>query len=117
MVKKAYLMEGDEEAVRLDIKTDPRMVEEQARWAGVVPGMRIADLGCGSGKTTFILNQMAQPGGKSVGVDIAEQRSGQIRRRRTQLYPKGCQKFPGATGAVRSCLDPFRTGILQLQQF
>ena len=67
-------MEGDEEAVRLDIKTDPRMVEEQARWAGVVPGMRIADLGCGSGKTTFILNQMAQPGGKSVGVDIAEQR-------------------------------------------
>ena len=86
MIKKEYLMEGDEEAVRLDIKTDPRMVETQARWAGVCPGMRIADLGCGSGKTSFILNKMAQPNGETIGVDIAEQR---VRFAQTTYIAKG----------------------------
>ena len=74
MPKKEYLMEGDQEAVRLDMKTDPKMVKAQARWAGVGSGMRIADLGCGSGKTSFILNDMAQPNGETIGVDMAEQR-------------------------------------------
>ena len=32
-----YLMEGDEEALRLDIKTDFALVEEQALWAGIKP--------------------------------------------------------------------------------
>ena len=39
-----------------------------------MPGMRVADLGCGSGKTTFYLNKLVQPNGKTVGVDISEQR-------------------------------------------
>ena len=69
-----YLMEGDEEALRLDIKTDFALVEEQALWAGIKPGMRIADLGCGAGKTTFHLNRLVQPNGQTVGVDIGKQR-------------------------------------------
>ncbi|MGA3085348.1 MAG: hypothetical protein ABSE95_11195 [Thermodesulfobacteriota bacterium] len=56
-------MEDMEEAVRLDLKTDPLVVEQQARWAGIKPSMRVADLGCGSGKTTSILNRLVQPGG------------------------------------------------------
>lgn len=71
---KDYLMESESEAVRLDMKTDPRLVEIQALWAGVAAGMRIADLGCGSGKTTFILNRLSQPGAETIGVDIAPQR-------------------------------------------
>jgi SAM-dependent methyltransferase len=73
-MRQGYLMESDEEALRLDMKTDPRLVEEQALWAGVAAGMRIADLGCGSGKTTAILNRLSQPGGETLGVDIAPQR-------------------------------------------
>ncbi|MGD2015092.1 MAG: methyltransferase domain-containing protein [Desulfobacterales bacterium] len=69
-----YLMEGDQEALRLDVKTDAKTVEAQALWAGIRPGMRVADLGCGAGKTTFHLNRLAQPNGRTVGVDIAEQR-------------------------------------------
>ena len=69
-----YLMESDDEAVRLDVKTDPAAVERQALWAGIEPGMRVADLGCGAGITTFHLNGLIQPGGQTVGVDIAEQR-------------------------------------------
>lgn len=74
MSERSYLMESEEEAIRLDVKTDGRTVEEHARWAGLQPGMRVADLGCGSGKTTFHLNRVVQPGGQVLGVDIAAQR-------------------------------------------
>lgn len=69
-----YFMESEEESLRLDLKTDPGVVEEQARWAGVVPGMRVADLGCGAGKTTHILHRLAQPGGEVAGIDHSQQR-------------------------------------------
>ena len=69
-----YLMESDDEALRLDIKTDAALVEKQALWAGIKPGMRVADLGCGAGKTTFHLNRLVQPNGETIGVDIAKQR-------------------------------------------
>jgi ubiquinone/menaquinone biosynthesis C-methylase UbiE len=71
---RKYLMEDDQEAVRLDVKTDPAAVEKQALWAGIKPGMRVADLGCGAGKTTFHLNRLVQPEGRAVGLDIADQR-------------------------------------------
>ena len=54
-----YFMESEEEAKRLDLKTDPTVVDRHARWAGLHPGMRVADLGCGSGKTTFCLSKIA----------------------------------------------------------
>ena len=71
---QGYLMESDEEALRLDIKTVAALVEKQALWAGIKPGMRVADLGCGAGKTTYHLNRLVQPDGQTVGVDIAWQR-------------------------------------------
>jgi ubiquinone/menaquinone biosynthesis C-methylase UbiE len=69
-----YLMESDEETLRLDMKTDAKVVENQALWAGIKPGMRVADLGFGSGKTTFNLHKLVQPNGEVVGVDMAEDR-------------------------------------------
>jgi SAM-dependent methyltransferase len=74
MTAPAYFMESDEESLRLDIKTDPAVVAEQAAWAGVKPGMRIADLGCGAGKTTQILHQLTKPGGEVVGIDSSAAR-------------------------------------------
>ena len=78
-----YLMEGDEEALRLDIKTVPALVEDQARWAGIKSGMRVADLGCGAGKTTFHLNRLVRPDGRTVGLLSTDQkgRSGYDRNR------------------------------------
>ena len=72
--RRGYLMESEDEALRLDVKTDAESVENQALWAGIKPGMRVADLGCGAGKTTFHLNRLVQPNGATAGVDIAEQR-------------------------------------------
>ncbi len=74
MNNKQYLMESEDEALRLDLKTNNKATEKQALWAGIKPGMRVADLGCGAGKTAFCLNKLVQPYGNTVGVDIAEQR-------------------------------------------
>ena len=69
-----YLMENIEEAIRLDIKTDPEAVRRQAKFCGIAPGLRILDAGCGSGKVTSILQEMIQPDGEIVGIDYSEER-------------------------------------------
>ncbi len=62
-------MENDDEAIRLDIKTNEAIVRKQALWAGIKPGMRVADICFGSGKTTAILYKLVQPGGSVIGID------------------------------------------------
>ncbi len=67
-------METDEEVLRLEVKTDPVAVRQQAEWCGVRPGLRVLDLACGSGKTTAILHGMVAPQGSVVGVDYSSER-------------------------------------------
>ncbi len=74
MYDYTYLMENDQEITRLELKTDMEAVIRQARWAGLRPGMRVADIGCGPGKTSAILHDLVQPGGSIVGVDASEDR-------------------------------------------
>jgi SAM-dependent methyltransferase len=74
MAAEKYLMESEAEALRLDLKTDARLVQRQARWAGIRSGMRVGDFGCGPGKTSFYLNRLVQPEGATVGIDISPQR-------------------------------------------
>ncbi|MSN24263.1 MAG: methyltransferase domain-containing protein [Geobacter sp.] len=69
-----YIMEHEDEAVRLEMKTDYQRLANQALWAGIKPGMRVADIGCGSGITTSYLHQLVQPGGTAVGVDASASR-------------------------------------------
>jgi SAM-dependent methyltransferase len=69
-----YLMESKEETFRLDIKTNPDAVRQEAAWCGIKPGMRVLDAGCGSGKTSSILHDLIQPGGTLVGMDYIEKR-------------------------------------------
>ena len=97
MTKKIYFMESDEEALRLDLKTDGKIVENQALWAGIKPGMRVIDLGCGAGKTSFHLNKLVQPGGETFGVDIADQRT---------QYAQKHYSDKGITFITRDILEP-----------
>lgn len=69
-----YLMEHEEETIRLELKTDKDIVKQQAIWAGLKEGMRIADLGCGPGLTTSILHQLVSPSGEAIGIDFSKQR-------------------------------------------
>ena len=80
MSENRYLMEHAEEARRLDLKTDRAAVNRQALWAGLKPGMRVADIGCGSGKTTSYLFDLVQPGGTIAGLDASETRMEHARR-------------------------------------
>ena len=73
-LSNSYLMENLEEAVRLEIKTDPEVVRKQALWCGLKPGLRVLDAGCGPGKITSILHEMIQPDGSILGVDYSEER-------------------------------------------
>ena len=74
MESSKYFMESGDEALRLELKTNPSVVESQARWAGIKPGMRVADIGCGPGLTTSILHKLNQPSGQTVGIDFSEDR-------------------------------------------
>jgi ubiquinone/menaquinone biosynthesis C-methylase UbiE len=67
-----YLMESEQETLRLDLKTDRETMEKQARWAGIRKGMRVADIGCGAGKTAFYLKKLVGTKGEVVGIDSSE---------------------------------------------
>ncbi len=51
----------------------------------LLPGQRVLDLGCGSGKTTLELASRAGPGGEAVGVDISAEMLARARERAAQL--------------------------------
>lgn len=72
--KRTYFMESQDETLRLVKKTSSAAVLAQARWAGLHPGMRVADIGCGPGKTTISLLEAVLPGGTAVGVDASRER-------------------------------------------
>jgi ubiquinone/menaquinone biosynthesis C-methylase UbiE len=72
--KNDYLMEHPDEALRLDIKTDPDAVREQALLCGIGPGARVLDVGCGSGRASSVLHDIVGPQGEVVGVDYSEER-------------------------------------------
>lgn len=80
-INQSYLMEGPEEAIRLEIKTDPEALRAQAEWCGIGPGLRVLDVGCGPGKTSFILHEMTQPGGAVLGLDFSTERIERARQR------------------------------------
>jgi len=62
---------GDEELNRLEaqgrgLAPATRMIFAEA---GIRPGMRVLDLGCGAGDATFVAAELVGPGGSVVGVD------------------------------------------------
>ena len=77
------------------------------REAGIEPGMRVADLGCGVGMVTQVLAEVVGPTGEVVGVDFS---SAQIEQARTLLpTPMSNVRFVEAsateTGLSRESFD------------
>lgn len=92
-----YIMENDEEARRLDLKTDEERLRRQALWAGLTPGMRVADVGCGSGKTSGFLRRLVGPGGEVVGIDASGERI---------AHARAAYAAPGLTFVCRDFYQP-----------
>jgi len=103
MPKNRYLMESEDESMRLELKTNPRDIQKQARWAKIKPGMRIGDFGCGPGKTSYYLNRLVQPKGSVMGVDISQKRIEYAKKN----YQTSGVEF--VIGDIRKPLDRFGT--------
>lgn len=74
MNPRNYVMESKNETHRLEIKTDFQRLEEQALWAGLKKGMRVLDVGCGSGITSSHLYSITGDTGHVTGIDCSEDR-------------------------------------------
>lgn len=72
--KQLYLMEDADEGKRLQLKTDKEAVKRQAYWAGIKPGMRVLDVGCGIGLTTEALAELVGKDGHVTGLDFSTDR-------------------------------------------
>lgn len=71
---RTYLMENPNEGKRLELKTDKDAVKRQATWAGIGPGMRVLDVGCGTGITTKALAELVGQSGHVTGLDFSAER-------------------------------------------
>jgi SAM-dependent methyltransferase len=77
---------GDDEVARLEAQ-DPlnaqatRMIFTEA---GIRPGMRVLDLGCGAGAATFVAADLVGPGGSVTGLDHSPEALAQARMRAGQ---------------------------------
>jgi SAM-dependent methyltransferase len=77
---------GDGEVARLELQGGALA---PATWmilteAGIRPGMRVLDLGCGAGDVTFVAADLVGPGGSVVGVDRSPQALARARLRAEQ---------------------------------
>jgi ubiquinone/menaquinone biosynthesis C-methylase UbiE len=68
-------MENKDECLRMDIKTDYPSLERQALWAGLKEGMRVADIGSGSGITSSFLKRIVGESGHVTGFDGSMKRT------------------------------------------
>jgi len=68
-----YIMESKYEVSRLEKKTDPQLAWRQLAWAGLRPGMRALEVGCGSGAVTRVMERIVVAG-HAIGVDQSADR-------------------------------------------
>ena len=78
---------GDDELARLEVQG--RVLAPATRMlfaaAGIRPGMRVLDLGCGAGDVAFVAAALVGPEGSVIGVDRAPEALGRARLRAEQL--------------------------------
>jgi ubiquinone/menaquinone biosynthesis C-methylase UbiE len=77
---------GDEEIARLELQGRVLAPFTRMIWAGVGirSGMRVLDLGCGPGDSTFVAADLVGPGGSVVGVDHSPDALARARYRAAQ---------------------------------
>jgi SAM-dependent methyltransferase len=77
---------GEDEMARLEAQG--RVYAQATRMifaeAGIRPGMRVLDLGCGTGAATFVAADLVGPGGSVVGVDHSPEALARARVRAAQ---------------------------------
>jgi SAM-dependent methyltransferase len=75
--------------------------------AGIGPGMRVLDVGCGPGDVSFLLSELVGAGGSVVGVERDEQALTNARRRAAELELHNIEFVPGDFRDVELDGGPF----------
>lgn len=73
MQEATYIMESKKETQRLESKINLDDIKNQLLKVGLQCGMESIDIGCGAGKITKLISEIASPA-KAVGVDINQER-------------------------------------------
>src|SRR4051794_23899667 len=76
---------------------EPERVDEVVAWAGLAPGARVLDVGCGAGELLIRLAERFGTGG--LGTDAAEVQIEEARRRASARVPDADLAFALADGA------------------
>src|SRR5436305_1158062 len=100
MSKERYVLAtGAEGAYRLGIVNSVHGPDTEAflRRAGIAPGMRVADIGCGIGTISCWLAQAVAPGGSVVGIDVS---AGQVAEAQKAAEEAGLTNAQFRTGSA-----------------
>src|SRR5262249_43094676 len=76
-----YLMESKSEVERLEKKTDVQQVRHRLHLTGVAAGMRVLDVGAGSGAISRVISQLVTPVGEVVALEASPERAAYIAER------------------------------------
>jgi SAM-dependent methyltransferase len=77
-------MEGDEEALRLERKTERASVLERLGVVGIKRGLHVLDAGAGTGAIARIIAELVGKEGRVVALDASQRRSAEGRRLATE---------------------------------
>ncbi|HZI06799.1 MAG TPA: methyltransferase domain-containing protein [Archangium sp.] len=101
-----YIMESSDETRRLLVQERTGNAREALLLAGLKPGDRVLDAGCGPGGITETIAELVGPSGQVTGMDLSEERlaeARQINRRRPQV--RFCQGDVRRTGLADASFD------------
>jgi SAM-dependent methyltransferase len=100
--ESAYPIEQSEEEMRRLALQAQVLHDEPTRWlldqAGIAPGMRVLDVGCGAGDVAFLAADLVGPSGAVVGVDSSSRAVDTARARAARA---GLIHVSFATGDLR----------------
>jgi SAM-dependent methyltransferase len=74
-------MESKSEVERLEKKTDVQQVRHRLHLAGVAAGMRVLDVGAGSGAISRVISELVTPVGEVVALEASPERAAYIAER------------------------------------
>jgi ubiquinone/menaquinone biosynthesis C-methylase UbiE len=83
------------------------MTESIWRAAGIQPGMRVMDVGCGVGDTTFLAADLVGPNGFVVGIDRSADAIASARQRSQAISRPNVQFVEGDLGSRIADQEPF----------
>lgn len=92
---------AEQERLQAQARYTGEITEAIWREAGIVPGMRVVDVGCGVGDTTFLAAELVGPKGSVMGLDRSSEALVTARRRADSLGLKNVEFVESDIYSVR----------------